>query len=255
MRLSILFFFLTGLLTSLSAQDSGWEISASFAPQLHKRVDPVNALLEFDPMDIPLSQRFRSIDTFTVDGIERIFIPTGNFDFIPTESNTWFGASIQVHRRLARGFEFSAGLFFNQASHSGQAKGPLRELSVVNRRGAVMYSVFETEVITRGGMVQACYHLFQEKKLHPYFGMGLTISHRTTDRTYRGQVYGGASVMVDDFPSLNAVSLSTSLTRFDVIAVGGLLYRLAPHWSVGVDFNTITGLGQGAFGLQLRHHI
>lgn len=162
---------------------------------------------------------------------------------------------MQVHRRLARGFEFSAGLFFNQANHSGQATGPLRERSVVNRRGAVMYSVFETTDRVLGGMAQASYHLFPENKLHPYFGMGLTIAHRTIDRAYQGQIYDGESVMVDDVPGLNAVPLSTNLTRFDVIAVGGLLYRLAPHWSVGVDFNTITGLGQGAFGLQLRHHI
>lgn len=182
-------------------------------------------------------------------------MPGGGTDFIPTESNTWFGASIQVHRRLANGFNFSAGLFFNEANHSGQATGPLTVRGIVTTLGAVMYSVFETEERTLGGMVQASYHLFPEKKLHPYFGMGLTIAHRTTDRTYRGQVYDGESVMVDDVPGLNAVPLSTSLTRFDVIAVGGLLYQLAPHWSVGVDFNTITGLGQGAFGLQLRHHI
>lgn len=162
---------------------------------------------------------------------------------------------MQVHRRLASGFDFSAGLFFNQANHSGQATGPLTERSVVNRRGAVMYSVFETEERTLGGMVQASYHLFPEKKLHPYFGMGFTIAHRTTDRAYRGQVFDGEPVMVDNFPRPNAISLNNNFTRFDVIAVGGLLYRLAPHWCVGVDFNTITGLGQGAFGLQLRHRI
>ena len=159
-----------------------------------------------------------------------------------------------LHRQLENGFNFSGGLFFNQAEYTGQASGPLTQQSVVNQSGAVLYDAYKTKDFSVGAMLQANYHLFQEKKLHPYFGMGISIARRSVEGQFVDHIYAGEVVTLERGFTTNATTGYTQ-TNFNFIATGGLLYRIAPKWSVGVEFTSIAGTGQGLAGIQLRRTI
>lgn len=236
---------------------NGWEISASFAPDLRQRTQLSGVRIETDPNDIPIAQRPRQgFDTINIAGQDRIFSlgNSFNFDSKPVDSDFWFGASVNAHRRIGLNFDFSAGLFFSQSNYTTGVDDEVTERSIVNTSSPIIFNLEEVSQRTFGLTVRGHYHLFPEKRLHPYFGMGVNVYRNLRDRLNTGQIYLGESAVILPLTSPPA-AVSSDRVDFDFVATAGLLFRVSETWSVGLDITNRLVNGPGLIGLQVRRRL
>ena len=257
--LSLLLCLLASL--TLSAQhnenaQNSWEISTSFSPSLNKRPFLNGVRLETNPDDVPLSQRLNAFDTINIAGQDRIFNRRQSFGFQaePTSSNFWFGASVTAHRRLGRGFDISAGLFYNQAEYTTGEEDEVLQRGIVNTRSNFLYNLETVQQNAVGLTVRGNYHLFPEARLHPYFGMGVNVYNFQRNRTFRGRAYLGEQVVVLQ-NTTEPIETANSYVSLDFVATAGLLLRINNNWSAGVDFTSRPVNGPGVVGLQVRRRL
>ena len=248
--------------TTLNAQrsggtENGWEISASFAPDLQKRPFLNGVRLEIDPNEIPSSQRPSfGFDTVSIAGQDRIFNRLQSFGFQskPSNTNLWYGATVSAHRRIGEGFDVYAGLTYNQAEYTTGEDDDVVQKGVVNTRSNFLYNLETVAQRSYGINVGANYHLFTRARLHPYFGMGVSVRRFQRDRTFRGQAYLGDVVTVLPAPS-QPVTTSEDYGSFTFIATAGLLLRLTDAWFVGLELASRPTRGPGLVGLQVRRRL
>ena len=233
---------------------NGWEISASFSPDLNKRPRLTGVRLERDPNDIPISQRpFNTFDTINIAGQDRIFnrVPSFGFSTRPTSSNLWFGANITAHRRIGTGLDISAGLFYNQAQYTIGAENRTVHQGVVSTFTPLIYNLEATRQRAFGVSLRANYHLFAKARLHPYFGMGVNLYHYNRTRITSGRAYSGETLAL--LPTTPAQVLTENSTQLlDFVATAGLLFRITDAWSVGLDITSRPFTGPGLVGVQVR---
>jgi hypothetical protein len=258
--LTLLFCLMAGL--TLHAQSgyeskNTWEISASFAPDIHKRPYLTGVRLETNPDDIPLSQRrFTFFDTITIVGQDRIFNRQPGFGFRaePSSSNLWFSASITAHRRIGEGLDISAGLFYSQAGFTTGINSNVVQAGVVNTTVPIIYNLEIVEQRAYGITARGNYHVFPKARLHPYFGMGVNLYHFKRTRLNAGRAYASETVTV--LPASTSQPLSeNSSVSLDFIATAGLLFRLTDDWSFGLDITSRPFIGPGLVGLQVRRRL
>lgn len=245
--------------TSLDAQlfggsENTWEISASFAPQLNKKIS-LSARIEEDLFDVPIARRNQP-DTININGIDRVFRNTLFTETRPESSNFWFGATVRAHRRFPNGFDLSLGFHYAQNKHNGKPEQPLNAVTsrINNDQLEVLYLIHEDQQRRLGLVSIVDYHLFEKKKLHPYFGLGFTVLHRSWQRRTINQVFsgdGGTELPADP----NIGSFNSQRIEFDFIANGGLLYQFSPLWSVGLEVTTYPGRGSDLVGVQARRQL
>jgi len=261
MRYLTLFYCLL-VATSLGAQPdtenkNGWEISASFAPDLNKRPYLNGVRLEQGSNDVLASQRpFNTFDTINIAGQDRIFNRTPSFGFRarPTSSNLWFGANITAHRRIGTGLDVSFGLFYNQAGYTIGAEDRISQVGTVNTFVPLIYNLETTRLQAYGLSVRANYHLFAKARLHPYFGTGINLYHFAATRITSGRAYSGATLTL--LPTTPAQVLTeNSFQSLDFVATAGLLYRITDGWSVGLELTSRPVTGPGLVGLQVRRRL
>lgn len=232
-----------------------WEISASFAPQLNKRISLLSRV-EDDPWDVPIVQQYRE-DTININGTDRIFYNPLGFDIKPQSTNFWFGAKVKVHRRFANGFDLSVGFHFDQGAYTSrpeEALEPIISLISGDRLG-ILYSVHEDRQSKAGIVAVTDYHLFARKKIHPYFGLGISLLYLKWKRQEIERVFTEGPGRIFTFSPSSTRMLDVQRLQFDFIANGGVLYQFSPQWSAGIEVTTFSGYGPGLFGFQLRHII
>ncbi len=258
--LALLFCLLAGI--NLHAQSGDkpqntWEISASFAPDLHKRPFLNGVRLEADPNDFLISQRpFNSFDTINIAGQARIFssLPSFGFKAEPSSSNLWFGASVTAHRRIGIGLDISAGLFYNQASYTIGAEDRVTQRGIVNTFVPLLHNLEETTLRVYGITLRGNYHLFAKARLHPYFGFGVNLYNLNSTRINLGRAYSGDTSTVL-FLNTNPPVSERSYVSLDFVATAGLLYRISDAWSVGLDITNRLFTGPGLIGAQVRRRL
>jgi hypothetical protein len=233
-------------------QGTGWEISASFAPDFSKRPRLNGVQFEIDPNDIPVGQ-LPIGDTINIAGEDRIFDRVRNYGLrsTPAESNFWFGASITAHRRIGRGLDLSAGVFYNQAGHTTSIKDEVVQQGVVNTLIPVIYSSESIDQKAYGLTLRTNYHLFSKARIHPYFGVGINLFRRLYDRQYLGRIYTGEPTTLLP-PRIDVGPSSIAEIQLDFVATAGLLFRVSDTWSVGLDITSRPVVGPGLVGLQVR---
>ncbi len=229
-----------------------WEISANFAPDLRKRVELSGLRFEINPSNIPVSQQPRG-DTLLINGQQRVFDRTnaGGIKTRPTEADFWFGATLRAHRRFKRGFDISVGLYFSRAAYTNQLQDELFRKNDSPSRSAYIYSTEKARYQHTGISLAGTYHLFEQKRLHPYLGLGLNALLNTSERELLGRVYVGESDP-EQFSVTSTDPVENILLDIDFTAIAGVLYQLNDHWSVGIEYSTIDALGPGGFGAQVR---
>ncbi|TXF89943.1 hypothetical protein FUA23_08270 [Neolewinella aurantiaca] len=259
--LSLLICLLAGL--SLHAQrenksSNGWEISASFAPELSKRPLLNGVQFETDPNDIPVSQRPQNgvYDTINIAGQDRIF--SGDYVYgqksSPADSDFWFGATITAHRRIGTNFDFSAGMFFNQAGYTTGVDDEIIQGGIVNTSAPILFNLEEVELRSVGLTLRGNYHLLPERRLHPYFGMGINVYHTHRNQRPFGRAYIGETVEILPL-STPVPDLTNSQINLDFVATAGLLFRISDAWSVGLNVTSTPVLGPGLVGMQIRREL
>ena len=252
------FLWLTLLLlvtTMLSAQNNRWDISATFSPRLNYQTNFPSVNLERNSGDVPPGNGF-GFDTLSINGTERIFSqePVRGVAFSPIETHFWYAAQVNLHYKLESGFDFSVGFYYANASYTSRASGEVLLQGIVSSRTPLLYPVAELEELSYGGLLSANYHLFADKKLQPYFGMGLSLLTDQTKSNLLGQVYSGDSITF--LPATGGESFTEStIFNIDFLARMGLLYQITETWAIGLDFSTRRNIGQGRLGLQVRRKI
>ena len=238
----------------LSAQDNRWDISTTFSPRLNYQATFPAVNLEWGPMDVPL-RPMPGFDTLSIGGTERFFGgPIQGVKYSPIETDFWYAAQVNLHYKLPSGFDFSAGFYYANASYTSRASGEVLLQGIVSSRTPLLYPVAELEERSFGGVLSANYHLFADKKLQPYFGMGLSLLADQTKRNVLGQVYSGDSITFLPATGGEGFTESTSF-GINFLARMGLLYQITETWAIGLDFSTRRNIGQGRLGLQVRRKI
>ncbi len=261
--LSLSCLFVASILTAQSAptgQDklleqqklSDWEISLSFTPRFDREIVLPGASVEVAEGNV-LSSDLPLLDTISVNGINRFFkraLPSAYF-IEPSDANFWFGTQLRAHRALKKGFQLSAGLHYDRIEYTTRSGGTVLAGIVETTEESVLYPVAETMDQNIALLLHVDYHLRPDRRLHPYFGMGLSLLSRTRDRNVTGLVLvenTGAEIELpfDQFSERN------STLNLDFMFTAGLLYRLNDRWQLGGTINSFIG-GAGIFGLQLRY--
>ncbi|MEM1360014.1 MAG: hypothetical protein AAGF89_17535 [Bacteroidota bacterium] len=257
MRLIYLLLFSFFSFSIFAQQQSGWEISASFAPRFNKVVRLENVWFERELQDIPISQG-NQIRNVEIEGFSRVFSTLNPFvsGVTPPETNTWFSTSLRLHRRFAQGVDLSVGVYYAQADYDlhGLELG-FQQNGVVNTRSEVLFAVAEMAEQDIGLQLQMNYHLFAAKRIHPYFGFGASFLRSQKEFNDLKRVYSGAP---ESFIPLDpGVASSGTITQmnFDFMATAGISLRVGDVWSVGLEANTFTALGGGLVGVQLRRSL
>lgn len=104
-----------------------------------------------------------------------------------------------------------------------------------------------------GVSLAGTYHLFEHKRLHPYLGLGLNALFSQSERELLGRVYVGESgpeSVLNGLPDTGPVE--SSVLNIDFVAIAGLLYQFNDQWSAGLEYNTVSDIGSGRFGVQVR---
>lgn len=248
-----LIFFLAcpHLLVAQNDRATGWAISATLSPSLDRRVNVPALVEQQDGVSSPLAGR-RGVDTIFVGGARRVFDGTRYpVSHEPAERSFWFGATARAHRRFASGFDVSAGVHFGAATYAGT--NPATHPGVDSDTD-YLYSIDRVRERQLGGVALVSYHLFSRRRLHPYFGFGLSVLAAHTQRDYRGRYYTGTGEILDG-PRPDARFLENTIISYDYLANAGLLYALTDRWAVALEVTSFPGRAPGLLGLQLRRRL
>lgn len=237
---------------------NGWQVSFSFSPQLRRDVALRGLLQEIDS-SIPVPPNRRLLpDTITIAGTERFFERLPNrVQAEATETDFWFGGQLSVHRRFGRNFDWATGLYFSNAGYNSRTDEAiqLQDLDNTNTNNSnFLYSVVEVEARKLGLNTNLSYHLFPEKRIHPYFGFGINaLLHRQQTR-FLGRLYTGSpEVLLPQAAGSDLPTVTTTTLDIDFMSTAGVLCRLTDRWLVGVDLTTRSNYGRGLIGGQIRY--
>jgi hypothetical protein len=260
MRL-LLFLILGITATHLNAQNTkaaskhGWEISASFSPDLDKTIIAENIQLEFIPENVPISQRPRtSYDTVMIGGTNRLFSDGGIYGLRikPTEADSWYAANVKVHRRLGP-FDFSGGLYYSRGTYTSHPTATPETLNGVvrTRVTSLLYEVADVRSRNIGLETSMHYHLLKKFRVHPYVGGGALLLHNRTERQVNNRVHSEDLSVLLDSPNagLNQVNSSFNL---ELVVSLGVIYEVTEQWSVALEVNGQQDFARGLVGLQVR---
>lgn len=228
-----------------------WEISASFAPDLNPQVRLTGVLFEVDPNDFLISQRF-SFDTIAINEQDRVFSRpfSGGIKAKPQDVSFWFGATVNLHRRIGEDLDFSAGLHYNSAGFTSQVTDARTQNAVVNNSNPFLYNLEAFQTSTVGVTTRINYHLFPTKRFHPYAGFGINIFRVRTERTFLGRSYSADDTFLP--PPTSQETIQNSTLELSFMVTGGILYRITDQWSAGINVTSRLTEGPGLFGLELR---
>jgi hypothetical protein len=235
----------------------GWEISASFSPELDKTVITENAQFEFIPENVPISQRPRtSYDTVMVGGANRLFSNGRIYGLRikPAEADFWYAANVKVHRRLGA-FDFSGGLYYSSGSYKSL---PTETTTAETLNGVVsirltslLYEIADVRSRNIGLETSMHYHLLQKFRLHPYVGGGVLLLHNRTDRQVKGRVHSEDLSVLLDSPNTGPNQISNSF-GLDLVVTFGAIYELTEQWSLALEVNGQDDFARGLVGFQVR---
>lgn len=205
-------------------------------------------------MDLPFGLSF-GLDTLTISGQERVFqrASPSNYPITPTDVNFRFGAQFRVHRHLGRGFQLAVGLHHDKAKYTtlnGEQEQPI--FSVNGEEIFVLYPVSRLEYSNVGVVAHIEYHLWPDRRIHPYFGMGISTLASKQKGEFLGRIYTGEPGVLIPEADPSPVVESTTID-FDFTATGGVLYRIFPRWHLGLTAHSPIGRGSGTFGAQVRY--
>jgi hypothetical protein len=241
----------------INAQNTtpGWEVSASFSPDLDKTVTAKNIFLEFIPENIPINQQPNEVyDTVMIGGMNRLFRRGSvlGLRIKPKEANFWYTGNVKVHRRLGP-FDFSGGIFYSQGNYTSHPMTTPETLSgvVATRVTSLLYEVADVQSRNLGLETSLHYHLFGKHRLHPYLGGGIFLLHNRTDRQVKGWVHSENLSVLFDSPDTDSNEVSNSVDLGLVVTLG-IIFELTQQWSVALEVNGQDDFARGLVGLQVR---
>lgn len=248
---------LTAQRTKASSK-SGWEISASFSPDLDKTVTAKNIFLEFIPENIPISQQpNEAYDTVMIGGMNRLFRRGSvlGLRIKPMKANFWFTGNVKVHRRLGP-FDFSGGIFYSQGDYTSHPMTTPETLSgvVATRVTSLLYEVADVQSRNLGLETSLHYHLFGKHRLHPYLGGGIFLLHNRTDRQVKGWVHSEDLNVLLDSPNAGSNLVENSI-NLDLVITFGVIYKLTEQWALALEANGQSDFARGLVGLQVRRFL
>ncbi|WP_020568753.1 hypothetical protein [Neolewinella persica] len=237
-----------------SAGKNGWEISASFSPDLDKTVITENAQFEFIPENVPISQRPRSsFDTVMIGGVDRLFNRGGatGLRIKPAEADFWYAANVKVHRRLAA-FDFAGGLYYSSGGYTSLPTETNEDFGgVVSSSTTVLYEVADVRSQNIGLETSMHYHLLKKFRVHPYVGGGVLLLHNRTERQVNNRVHSEDLSVLLDSPNAGVNQVNSSFNLELVVSLG-VIYEVTEQWSVALEVNGQHDFARGLVGLQVR---
>lgn len=195
------------------------------------------------------------LDTVNVFGQERIFQATNPRAYFisPSDANFWFGTQFRAHYQIKKGFQLVGGIHYDRIRYTTRSQGNVLEGIINVIGGEVLYPVARIVDRNVGLTLHTEYHVRPERRFHPYVGMGLSGIVRQRDREVIGFAYTGDESRLLDPLTANVPQRSTVI-NIDFLFTGGLLYRVADDWRLGLTINSYLG-GAGIIGAQVRYSL
>lgn len=232
-----------------------WQFSLSLSLSTDQDAFVSGIRLEVDPADFPAAQRPRP-DTISVFGENRLFLrPSGaSYPITPSDLKFRFGAQVKVHRQIGRGFQLAVGLHYDRdGSTTLNAELETGLLQTDGSRIEVLYPVRRIETDQFGLVTNFEYHLFQERRFHPYVGIGVSTLVEQSSVQDFGSVYTGQPGRILD--RRVAAPADNTLFELDFFITSGILFRVTDHWLIGATAGSRIGTGSGTFGAQVRYEL